>query len=147
MNSFSFQSHACMAGWRFHRRPAVAYIIISVFNLESNRAFFRRRRGARQVGRDQILSLSLSPLMSGLARAMASRPAALKSKPHACRSGYRCAPQNVPPHRHANPVSPTRFLQLAHLLAFATAATTTPASAAVEEGKNAGQDDEDGEEG
>jgi hypothetical protein len=61
------------------------------------------------------LSLSLSPLTTGLARAMASRPAARKSKAHACRSGYRCTPQKVAPQRHANPVRPTRFRQLAHL--------------------------------
>jgi hypothetical protein len=57
----------------------------------------------------QILSLSLSPLTTGLARAMASRPAALKSNAHAWRSGCRCTP-----HRHANPVRPTRFRQHAH---------------------------------
>jgi hypothetical protein len=62
----------------------------------------------------QILSLSLSPLTMGLARAMASQPAALKSNAHAWRSGYRCTPQKVAPHRHANPVRPTRFRQHAH---------------------------------
>jgi hypothetical protein len=42
----------------------------------------------------------------------------LKSKEHVCWSGYRCSPQNVSPHRHSNPVSPTFFLQLAKLQRF-----------------------------
>ena len=49
------------------------------------------------MGEDQILSLSLSTFMTRLAHAMASRPAALKSNSHACRSGYTWMPQNVAP--------------------------------------------------
>jgi hypothetical protein len=59
---------------------------------------------------------------------MASRPAARKSKAHACRSGYRCTPQKVAPQRHANPVRPTRFRQLAHLPALAPAAEAAVAA-------------------
>jgi len=45
---------------------------------------------------------------------MASRLAPLKSKLQPCSSAYRWLPQNVFPHRHMNPVSPTFLQHAAH---------------------------------
>lgn len=44
--------------------------------------------------------------------ATASRPIALKSNEHSCLLACRCVAQYVNPHRHSNPVNPTRLLQL-----------------------------------
>ena len=44
--------------------------------------------------------------------ATASRPIALKSNEHACLLACRCVAQYTKPHRHSNPVNPTRLLQL-----------------------------------
>jgi hypothetical protein len=60
----------------------------------------------------------LEALTTGLALAIASRPAALKSKEQLCFSAYRWMPQKVFPHRHLKPVRPTRFLQEKHRLGF-----------------------------
>ena len=61
-----------------------------------------------------ILS-TLSALITGLAFEIASRPTSLKSKLHSCFSGYLWLPQNVLPHLHLNPITPTFLLQLKHL--------------------------------
>ena len=68
--------------------------------------------------------------MTGLALAISSLPTALKSKVHACFSGYLWTPQNVVPHRHLNPVNPTRFLHIKHRFGcdFAAAAVTVTAA-------------------
>ena len=64
-------------------------------------------------GGDQIF-WSFAALTSGFAFAISSRPADLKSKVHPWTSGYLWAPQKVVPHRHLNPVNPTRFLHVVH---------------------------------
>ena len=64
-------------------------------------------------GGDQIF-WSFAALTSGFALAISSRPADLKSKVHPWTSGYLWAPQKVVPHRHLNPVNPTRFLHVVH---------------------------------
>ncbi len=59
---------------------------------------------------------NLSAFTTGLALEMASLPGFLKSKVHPCCSGYLWTPQNVIPHLHRNPVNPTLFRQVEHLL-------------------------------
>ena len=60
---------------------------------------------------DRTLS-TFSAITAGLALATASRPIALKSNEHSCLLACRCVAQYVNPHRHSNPVNPTRLLQL-----------------------------------
>lgn len=74
----------------------------------------------RNWERSQILS-SFSALTTGLALAICSLPISLKSKVQPWCSGYLWVPQNVIPHLHLNPVSPTRLLHVKHLFATATA--------------------------
>jgi len=62
---------------------------------------------------NQIL-LNFSALIKGFAWAISSLPNVLKSNPQPCISGYLWDPQNVDPHLHLNPVSPTRFLHVKH---------------------------------
>lgn len=78
----------------------------------------------RNWERSQILS-SFSALTTGLALAICSLPISLKSKVQPWCSGYLWVPQNVIPHLHLNPVSPTRLLHVKHLFATATAAVVT----------------------
>lgn len=62
---------------------------------------------------DQIFC-SFAALTNGFAFAISSRPADLKSNVHPWISGYLWTPQKVVPHRHLNPVNPTRFLHTVH---------------------------------
>jgi len=62
---------------------------------------------------NQIL-LNFSALIKGFAWAISFLPIILKSNPQPCLSGYLWDPQNVDPHLHLNPVSPTRFLHVKH---------------------------------
>ncbi|CAH9127799.1 unnamed protein product [Cuscuta epithymum] len=95
---------------------------------------------AAERDRDHIFS-TFSALIRGLALAMASLPAALKSKVQPCISGYRWLPQKVTPHLHLNPVSPTLFRHVEHLFA----GSCTSASAADAAAIFAGGPDGDGE--
>lgn len=61
----------------------------------------------------QIFS-SFAAFTTGFAFAIASFPTVLKSNVQSCFSGYLWLPQNVVPHLHVNPVSPTRFLHDPH---------------------------------
>lgn len=78
--------------------------------------------------RSQILS-SFSALTTGLALAICSLPLSLKSKVQPWCSGYLWVPQNVIPHLHLNPVSPTRLLHVKHLFATAAAAAVVTVTA------------------
>ena len=64
-------------------------------------------------------------MTTGLALAICSLPISLKLKVQPWCSGYLWVPQNVIPHLHLNPVSPTRLLHVKHLFATATAAVVT----------------------
>lgn len=75
----------------------------------------------KRDGLDYIFS-NFSALTTGFARAIASLPTALKSKLQPCCSGYLWVPQKVVPHRHLNPVNPTRLLQTEHRLGWAVVA-------------------------
>ena len=66
-------------------------------------------------GSDHIF-WSFAATTNGLAFAISSRPADLKSNVHPWTSGYLWVPQKVVPHRHMNPVNPTRFLHTVHRL-------------------------------
>ena len=70
-------------------------------------------RSQRASSRVKYRTLStFSAITAGLALATASRPIALKSNEHSCLLACRCVAQYVNPHRHSNPVNPTRLLQL-----------------------------------
>lgn len=79
----------------------------------------------------QIL-FSFSPFTTGFAFLISSLPIPLKSNPQPCCSGYLWVPHNVNPHRHLNPVSPTRRLHVPHLFGwtFGGSASEGPAAAA-----------------
>ncbi|MFS8012302.1 hypothetical protein Hanom_Chr14g01319241 [Helianthus anomalus] len=95
-----------------------------------------------EIASSHIFS-SFTPLTTGFALAIASFPMVLKSKVHACCSGYLWVPQNVVPHLHVNPVSPTRRLHDPHLFRGCDFTATTES---VETGASAvAREEEDGD--
>jgi hypothetical protein len=70
------------------------------------------RERARVEEKCRITLSTFSAITAGFALATASRPMALKSNEHSCLLACLCVEQYTNPHRHSNPVNPTRLLQL-----------------------------------
>lgn len=93
------------------------------------RLSFTRRSSTLQIIKSnaprsiQIFS-NFSALTRGFSLAIASLPAALKSKAQPCCSGYLWVPQNVVPHLHVKPISPTLFRHAEHRFGLTTCSAT-----------------------